>query len=186
MDGLTDYSGEFNPKVKYEDFSEEALESLLTEYARLEMALGGWWYDVVKERYGEQEVIECEKEVWEKGVPYTVLRITKALNIQGNDVAACFKTMQMFPGGCQQLFETTWELKNPNHGFCTTDRCPPLEFYERHGEVVKMQNMCRMDIDNAKIIAKFFSPYVKVEPLKLPPRKNEDEVFCIWEFKIEE
>ncbi|MFC1944979.1 hypothetical protein ACFLX5_05855 [Chloroflexota bacterium] len=49
-----------------------------------------------------------------------------------------------------------------------------------------MENMCEMEIDNANNVARFFNHAMKVEPLKLPPRKSEDEICCIWEYKIEE
>lgn len=47
---LQDYSGEFRPNIKYQDFSEDALARLLTEYSRLSLALDAWWQDVVREK----------------------------------------------------------------------------------------------------------------------------------------
>ncbi|MFC1943886.1 DUF6125 family protein [Chloroflexota bacterium] len=156
MAGLTDYSGEFNPKARYQDFSAETLATLLTEYTRIEIAHGGWWYDAVRERHGEEEAVECEKEVWKKGIPYIPLCITRALDIHGNDVAACIKTLQMAPGGCADIFDIDWGLEDASQGTCTTNRCPAMEFFESHGETVKMENMCQMEIDNVNMIANYF------------------------------
>jgi len=41
----------------------------------------------------------------EKGIPYWQTRTMKALNIQGNDVAACIKTLQMDPQLCFDIFD---------------------------------------------------------------------------------
>jgi len=49
MADLVDYSGEFRPNIKYQDFSKEALARLLTQYARLGLALDGWWQNTVME-----------------------------------------------------------------------------------------------------------------------------------------
>ncbi|MFC1945006.1 DUF6125 family protein [Chloroflexota bacterium] len=186
MTELSDYSGEFNPEAKYEDFSKEAQASLLTEYARLEKALAGWWYDTVKERHGEQEVFECAREVADRGIPYRQQRVMKALNIQGNDIATCFKAIQMDQGASPDMYDNEWEFKNPNHGILTLNLCPTLEFYERHGGVVTMENVCNVCSVSFPKIAKFFNPDMKVKTLKLPPRMSEDEICCQWELKIEE
>ncbi len=44
MSRLRDYSGQFNPNLKLEDFSKEVLVKLIKMYGRLYMAVDGFWY----------------------------------------------------------------------------------------------------------------------------------------------
>jgi len=44
---------------------------------------------------------------WEKDIPYWPPRTMKALNIQGSDVAACIKTLQMDPQLCFNMIDSS-------------------------------------------------------------------------------
>jgi hypothetical protein len=59
MTNLQDYSGPFDPKRKYEDFSPEALTKLLKEYQRAYMIVIGELHRVMRERFGEVQAIAC-------------------------------------------------------------------------------------------------------------------------------
>ena len=97
MGKLNDYSGELVPDLKLSDFSSDTLAQLLALYARLYMALDGFWYLTIKERLGNQEALACDIGTWEKLCPYEMAKLTKLLNIQGNDVTALIKAMQVTP-----------------------------------------------------------------------------------------
>jgi len=185
MADLVDYSGEFRPNIKYQDFSKEALARLLTQYARLGLALDGWWQNTVREKYGKDEAIKLELAVWDRGIPYEQERVMKALNIQGNDVAACFKELQMDPQLCMDIFDITWDLKNNNHGILTVNRCPAVEWFESVNDTKTMLAMCDLDSRAFNKIARFFNPKIQATALKLPPRKSLNEIACQWEFKLE-
>jgi len=184
MAELQDYSGEFRPNIKYQDFSKEALARLLTEYGRLGLALDGWWHTIVREKYGKDEAIKLELAVWDRGVPYEQLRVMEALNIRGNDVATCFKELQMDPQYCLGIFDITWDLKNNNYGIFTVNRCRALERFEKQGDTKTMLEMCALDVKAFEKIARFFNPNMKVTTLKLPPRKSPNEIACRFECKI--
>jgi hypothetical protein len=185
MAELQDYSGEFRPNIKYQDFSKEALARLLAEYARLGLSLDSWWQTIVREKYGKDEAIKLELAVWDMGIPYEQRRVMKALNIQGNDVAACFKELQMDPQFCLETFDVTWDLKNNNHGIFTVNRCRAVEHFEKQGDTKTMLAMCDLDFKAFEKIARFFNPNMKVTALKLPPRKSLNEIACRFEFKLE-
>ena len=185
MAELQDYSGEFRPNIKYQDFSKEALARLLHAYGRLGIALDGWWHLTVREKYGKDEAIKLELATWDKGVPYEQRRVMKALNIQGNDVAACFKELQMDPQFCLEIFDMTWDLKNNNHGILTVNRCPPMEIFEKQGDTKTMCAMCDLDYKAFEKIARFFNSNMHVITLKMPPRKDPNEIACRFEFKVE-
>jgi hypothetical protein len=185
MAELKDYSGDFLPNAKFQDFSKDALAALLTEYARLSLALDAWWQAVVREKYGEKIAIELELAVWAKGVPYQQQRVMEALNIKGNDVATCFKELQMDPQFRPPMFDITWDYKNKNHGIFTVNRCKAVDYFEKIGDTKTMLAMCDLDLKAFEKIAKFINPNIKVKFLKMPPRKDQNDIACRFEFKLE-
>jgi hypothetical protein len=145
----------------------------------------GWWQDTVREKCGEKEAIEYEKAVWEKGIPYWQTRTMKALNIQGNDVAACIKTLQMDPQLCFNIFDIEWEMRDQNHGTYTVRSCHAVRYFESIDDTTTLVHMCQLDWDAYRRIAQFFNPDMEVVALKLPPRKSKDEICCKFEFRLE-
>jgi hypothetical protein len=117
----------------------------------------------------------------------------EALNIVGDDIPALFKYLQFGPAfsviyvGPPPDFKprVQFELKNKNHGIMTVTRCNSLEYFERHNDTALQKLACEeIDLPAFKWIAKRFNPTIEVEPIKLPPRKGEDEVACQWEFTV--
>jgi hypothetical protein len=184
MQELNDYSGEFNPAIKYKDFSKEALLKALNAYASYIRRLDGIWYLTVKEQVNDDMAFVCDRLVWDKMEVHDADMIRKLLRIEANDVAAMFKTLQMSPW--------TWnlrhhfELRTPHHGIWTVNRCPTLLALENEGEGREQRICCQIETELFQIRAHYINPQMKVRPLKLPPRKGRDEVACRWEFKIEE
>ncbi len=186
MAELKDYSGEFRPNIRYQDFSKDALARLLTEYARLGIMLDAMWNTTVREKYGQDEANKVELAVWNKMVPkFEQVRVMNALNIQGNDVASCFKELQMDPQFPLELWDITWDLKNKNHGFFTVNKCRALERFEKLGDTKNIVEICDLDLKAFEKIACFFNPNMKVTAVKLPPRKSPNDVACQCEFKVE-
>jgi len=186
MGQLQDYSGEFRPKIKYQDFTPEALARLCTEYARLGLALDGWWHTTVSEAHGKDEAIKLELATWDRGIPYEQKRVMEALNIKGNDVETCFKELQMDPQFCLEIFDITWDLKNKNHGIYTVNKCRALERFEKQGDMKTALAMCDLDLKAFEKISRFINPKIKVTAIKLPPRKDEKDIACRFEFKLDD
>ncbi len=66
MAHLDDYSGDFVPGLRAQDFSHEMLARLLKTYARLCMAVDGFWYLAVKDTAGNDAALACDIAVWQK------------------------------------------------------------------------------------------------------------------------
>jgi len=184
MKELTDYSGKFDPNIKYEDFSKGFLLGLLNAYSEYLLRVDGFWYLTVKERMGDEEAFACDMKVWEKAQIYELETTCKLFKIQGNDVATLMKGLQMSPW--MWIYKFNMELENPNHGILTITHCPTLVALEREGQG-REQKICQMlEPKLFRLIADFFNPEIEVKALKLPPRKSQDEIACQWEFWIEE
>ncbi|MFC1894128.1 DUF6125 family protein [Chloroflexota bacterium] len=177
---MTDYSGEFLPNLKLNDFSHDTLADLLALYSKLYIALDGFWYLTIKERLGNEEALACDMRTWEIMSKYEMAKITKQLNIQGNDVIALMKAMQIAPWFRHIEHET--EVRNPDDAIITVSHCATLDALEREGEGREDQICNMVDPILFKCYASFFNPDIEVKCLKSPPRKSKDEICCRWEF----
>jgi len=185
MEELQDYSGEFNSNRTLLDFSKEALVRLWVATAKLYIGIDGFWYTLIKERYGEQAAGELEAELWKRAAPMEFRRVAEAMNIKGDDVAALFKALQVDPGA-EGVMDLEYELKDRNHGIFTVKGCRSLEYFERHGDTALMEMGCGIDVWAFPEYGRYFNPRMKTTCLKLPPRNNPNEIACQWEFKVEE
>ena len=183
MKKLDDYSGEFLPDLKLSDFSSDTLAELLALYGKLYIALDGSWYLAVKERVSNEEALACDIMTWERACKYEMAKVTKQLNIQGNDVTALMKAIQTTPFLQQMQFEI--EVKNHNNAVLTVTYCPTLNALEKEGEGREDEICNLVDRKVYRYYASFFNPDIKIECLKTPPRKSKDEICCQWEFKLE-
>jgi hypothetical protein len=179
---LTDYSGEFNPNIKCEDFSKGFLLELLNAYSGYILRVDGFWYLAVKGRRGDEEAFACDMQVWEKMQVYELKMICKLFKIQGNDVATMMKALQMSPW--MSIYRYDIELRSPNHSTLTITHCPTLLALEKEGEG-REQKICQLlEPKLFRLIADFFNPKIEVQALKLPPRKSKDGICCQWDFNL--
>jgi hypothetical protein len=188
MKEYDDLSGEFNTKMKIEDFSKEALIKLWKSASRSYAWLAGIYIADLRERHGEKMAFDINAEVWEKWLPDEVRLVREPMNIQGNDVEAYFKFLRSY-GLIGGLMDIDLELINKNHGIYTVKHCPVIYQFEKRNDPEGARHMCLMD-DNEKggyrTQAHQFNPKMKVKCLTPLPRKSKDDVYCRWEFKIED
>ena len=182
MRKLNDYSGEFLGDLKFSDFSSDTLAELLALYCKLYMALDGFWYLTLMERTGNKEALACDISTWERVSKYEMAKITKQLNIRGNDVMALMKAIQITPWLQQTQFKI--EVKNHNKAMLTVIHCPTLDALEKEGKGRENEICNIVDRRLFKEYADFFNPDIEVKCLKLPPRKSKDEICCQWEFYL--
>ena len=188
MGELQDYSGDFKPDLKAQDFSKEALERLWDSVCKLYVGLDGLWYNLIRDRFGEQMARELDREIWSvRGASVIEVRRTReALHIWGDDVISWLKLCQVDPG-VGRILDMEIEIKNKNHGILTATGCRALEYWERHKDTELQKHICgTVDVEGFQIGCSQFNPKMKASALKLPPRKSPREIACQWEFTIEE
>jgi len=188
MAELQDYSGEFRPNLKLEEFSKDALLRLWQAGGKLYLGIDGIWYRLITERFSEQMALELDQEVWMRNVQPELYMLMEAMHIHGNDVATLFKVFQVDPNG-SILHDMHFELKNKNEGILTVTRCSALDWAERHGDAARAKSVCDMDVPWYSEAARLVNPRMKAIPLDMPsefPRKVRGEYACKWEFKVEE
>ncbi len=183
MKELEDYTGEFSPQIRLEDFSKGVLVDLIKMYTKLYMALDGFWYLTVQERQGNDEALTCDIKTWEKQGGYEMSKIAKQLNIKGNDVIALMKALQFSPWSIQQEYQM--EIINSRKAILTITHCPTLLALEKEGKG-RENEICNMvDPGLYKDWASYFNPNIEVRCLKSPPRQSNSDICCQWEFKLE-
>ncbi|MCK4222323.1 MAG: hypothetical protein KAX25_05565 [Dehalococcoidia bacterium] len=182
MNDLSDYSGEFNPNIRLEDFSKDFLLKLLELYSRLFLAIDGFWYLAVKKRAGNEEALSCDMWAWKKEVRYEMKRLRELLGIQGNDVVTLMKALQLTP--FFQNVKCRIATTDRNHAVLTVTHCPTLEALEKEGEG-RERGICKsIDATVFQEYADFVNPDIEARYLKLPPRQSKDEICCQWEFAL--
>lgn len=185
MEELQDYNGELRPVLKIQDLSKDALGKLWTTGGKMYIGMSGVWFNLLKERLGDEKATELSNEFWGRIVPLEVRWSREALNLYGDDVATVLKICQVDPG-FGGICDLHCELKNNNEGILTVRQCRALDYWERHGDTKEIENACGVEEEISLIaFARTVNPNIKVRPLKLPPRKSRDEIACQWEFKLE-
>jgi hypothetical protein len=151
------------------------------------MLLGGLWFEVVKDKVGEEKAREWEKEVWLRrgGCENDIRPVMNILNVKGDDVATLFKAFQFAPGEAGWI-DVECKLVSNDHGILTATRCPALEAFERWGDTARQKHACEdICVPGMQLTGECINPKMKCRALKLPPRQGTDEVACQWEFMIE-
>lgn len=182
MTKLRDYSGELRPNLKLDNFRTDTVHKLLSLYTKLYMALDAFWYLTVSEKYGIKQAWDCDMRTWEKTTKYEMREITEQLNITGRDVVSFIKSVQLTPWFVSS--KASIEVRNPNHVLLTIISCPMLEAVERE-DSGKEYELC--NVISPKIFrdyADFFNKDIMVRGLSLPPRGNNKDICCQWEFSL--
>ncbi len=179
---LDDYSGDFIPNLKPSDLSAEAVDKLVKVYAQLYKAMDGFWYMGVMDLHGNDEALKIDIAVWEKLCIYEMDKITRAFNIKGNDMKAMMKAFQLSPWAWN--IKSDFEMINDNHVIWKVKHCPTVAALEREGRGRENDICNNVEVRLNELYARYFNPNAEVRRLKTPPRKDKDDIYCIWEFKI--
>jgi hypothetical protein len=173
----------FEHKVR-NDFDEKTL-ALLWNYAALAYMLAtDRWYTGVRKRYGNEAAQELEKEVWiDRGAAEYDLEIgQKAMGVTGNDVEALLRSFQFAPGEVG-ILDVELQLSDANHGTLTHHACPALDRFE-HFDDVRLRHCCDICVAAMPISGEMLNPKIECRPLKLPPRRDANDIACKWEYRL--
>ena len=185
MKEIDDYSGEFIPNFKPQNFSKEALINWVKVSSLYALMIHWGWRQLIDEELGEAKEYKMWKELWSRAAPQAAERIAKTFKIKERNVIGFFKSLQLDPFFPIGRFVVDFEVKNPNLGIMTVQRCPALLRWEPTGDTKFIELVCS-DLEQAAFqdYGRFYHPELKMIPLKLPPRKSPDEIACKWEVRI--
>ena len=182
MKNLKDYSGEFIFDLNFADFSHDTLVKLLSVYAKLYIAMDGFWYLTVMDRSGNDEALACDIQVWKKVSKYEMKRVTEALNITGKSPIDFLKALQVTPWF--RHMKCVFDIKSSNEIVMMVTHCPTLEALEKEGKG-RQNDICgTFELNLMHNYAALFNPEIKVESLAPLPRQNRGDICCKCSFKL--
>jgi len=167
---------------QFENCSRETLIALLTLYARLYLVLDGRWYLAVKESFGDEQAIALDLQVWDKQTPKEISGLTELMGSPQRDVLSLMELSAIIPSAIGS--EGYIEVKNRDDCIMSITHCPIVRTLEKEGngrEKTQCEVVCRRIMT---AMALGFNPDIAVKAIKLPPRQNQDEVYCQWQFKL--
>ncbi|MEM9730073.1 MAG: hypothetical protein AAF997_15950 [Myxococcota bacterium] len=161
--------------------------ALLWNYAALAYMLGtDRWYTQVRKRCGDIEAQRLEKEVWlDRGAAEHDLQIgLDAMRVEGTNVESLLRGFQFAPGEVG-ILDVEFELDGPNKGVLTHHKCPALDRFEHYDET-RLQHCCEICIAGMPISGEMLNEKIRCKPLKLPPRRDSNDIACQWEYTLSE
>ena len=184
---MDNYSGEFRADFRYEDLSRQALVRLVREYALIVHLLDRSMCAAIGMRFGQDAVRDCAIDEWRGASPIYGERLREVFEIEGDDVEAIFKVLQLDPGFPHHYLDVHYEVVDPCHGFFELRSCGALMDVEPFGKAM-VTMMCH-DIEDATfdVTAQAINPKARVRHVHRPPRSPQDRVpHCRWEVVIDE
>ena len=173
----------FEDKVD-NDFDEKTL-GLLWNYAALAYMLAtDRWYTGVRKRYGDAIAQEREKDVWiDRGAAEYDLQIgQEAMGVTGDDVESLLRSFQFAPGEVG-ILDVELSLNGPRHGVLTHHACPALDRFEHYDEA-RLKHCCDICVAAMPISGEMLNTKITCKPLKLPPRRDANDIACQWEYRL--
>jgi 3-hydroxyisobutyrate dehydrogenase-like beta-hydroxyacid dehydrogenase len=155
------------PEFQLEDLSKEAL-ALYREFMIAAHLLDRAIMPAILQRFGAQAMEELAIEEWRGASPVYTERIRKAMKIEGNDVAAIFKSLQMDPGFPHQYMDVHYEVVDAKKGYFWLDYCGALADVEPWGEA-RVVSMCHIK-NPTDATMQAVNPKAKCRPVQRPPQ----------------
>jgi hypothetical protein len=187
MGDRNDYSGPFDPDFRYEDLSKEALVRLVREFALIVHLLDRSMCAAIGMRFGGDAVTELAIEEWRGASPVYGKRLREIMRVEGDDVPAIFKVLQLDPGFPHHYMDVHYEVVDEHHGYFELAHCGALMDAEPWGERM-VTGMCHHIEDGTfDVTAQAVNPKARIRPVHRPPRVPGDRVpHCRWEVVIDD
>lgn len=174
----------FAKALNFTNLSKEYLVGVMREWSSAYLSLTENWRTLVKKKIGEVEAFNCEVAALLRIVEVNVPNVARAFDIQVNDVVDALKVWQLcVDGPMTGVYQAKYDIRSRNLIVFTVTRCGTLNFFEREAPHRIVPICHRLEPAVWGRYATVILPDMVLTPLKLPPRKSQDEVPCVWEIK---
>jgi hypothetical protein len=129
---------------------------------------------------------EVAIDLWMGASPVYTHRMRRLMGIEGDDVAAIMKALQLDVGFVHQYMHVHYQVNDPRHGEFWLEHCGALLNVEPFGEA-RVVGMCHT-IEDPTFDATAYAtnPRARIRPIHRPPRAPADRVpHCHWTIEID-
>lgn len=164
------------------ELSREELIDTLFLHIRDIFAVDGLYFLGIEQEFGNDAAVEIDTRVWEDMAKIEVRRLVKTMGVSGEDI----------PSFMQALRSCGWSLDTEkkeievgeNRGVYRNTKC---RVQTRRAEKGLKEFPCKgVRYNWLKLFAKELNPKIKVNCLLCPPDEHADDLWCEWEFVMEE
>lgn len=131
--GMDDYSGPFKPDYELEDLSHAALVRQCQEFMLDVHLLIRACMISISSRWGEDVMKDIAREEWLGAAPLYVERIRRALRMQGDDMGAILKMLQVDPAMPHEYVDFGCKLVDEKRGYFWINQCAAVSDGELGG-----------------------------------------------------
>jgi len=137
-------------------------------------------------RAGIDSVDDVAIDEWLGASPTYTARMRRLMGIEGDDVGAIMKGLQLDVGFVHQYMGVAYELTDARHGEFWLNHCGALMDVEPHGEA-RVVGMCHhIEDPTFDGTAVATNPHARIRPIHRPPRVPTDrEPHCHWTITID-
>jgi hypothetical protein len=129
---------------------------------------------------------EVAIDLWMGASPVYTHRMRRLMGIEGDDVSAIMKALQLDVGFVHQYMYVHYQVNDPLHGEFWLEHCGALLNVEPFGEA-RVVGMCHT-IEDPTFDATAYAtnPRARIRPIHRPPRAPADRVpHCHWTIEID-
>lgn len=181
------YRGLFTPGPGTAELSkEELVRWFLGSHEYLLQCIEAWASQLVVSD-GLDEMFDIQYTLWGDTVLPGVKKLKESyLGITGDGVQDWMKDLQIdataLPG---KAFDLDFEMPEDEVGIMSFNRCVAVDQWEGMGRPDILEKNCHSTCPKSMIVTTtFYNPNMKVDILAIPPRKNEGDVCCKWQFSM--
>jgi len=166
---------------RIEDLPREDLIKLVYLSSELAIAIDGLWFLSSEQAFGFDRALDMDIQVWKRYAKLSLKRIRKHFELPVEGLDAIKQIMRLDPLWLSIEFDLIEDP--PDSLIFQVTNCPSLLAMEKMGrETFTCEAVEKVYLTE---LCKAIDPRIKVEALKLPPRKNSDDICCKWKFYMD-
>jgi hypothetical protein len=168
------------------DLPRDRLVPVVLEYMMVGHLIDRALMPQVAVRAGVDAVDDVAIDEWLGASPTYTARMRRLMGIEGDDVGAIMKGLQLDVGFVHQYMGVAYELTDARHGEFWLNHCGALMDVEPHGEA-RVVGMCHhIEDPTFDGTAVATNPHARIRPIHRPPRVPADrEPHCHWTITID-
>lgn len=181
MSELHDYSGEFQPELRFDHFSKEFLLQLIQNWQWAWMHLDHAFFEQFVMRNELGDAFDMDMAGWLRVATRINPVFAEVARISVDTVVDCHKALQLpLDNTMGEMWSTSIHFVDEYESVHEVNECPALNWIEDHAPE-RITGLCQLDL---KVIERYkINLDVELSPVRLPPRANKSDKPCALRFK---